>query len=280
MSKGVLIDLTKCIGCGSCAVACKMWNKLEFNNCEPYTGPDAKLHDLNWTVVSLHTVDDSRKEPVWRYVKQQCFHCQEPACVSACFSRALERNADGAVIYYPSLCVGCRYCMIACPFDIPKYEWSKRIPHVTKCQFCSQKIAAGESPACVSVCPTGALQYGDRSQLLAEGKRIIAADSKYVDYIYGEKEVGGTAWMYLSDVPFEELGFKMGMSDTALPAYTNKFVTKTPVIAAGWGAALLALSFYTKRRNRLAKERSRVRLTQKAEQNPDKTGGKREDHES
>lgn len=132
---GVLVDLTKCIGCGSCTVACKLWNKLEFDK-KTYTGNDVKLVDKNWTVVTKNEVQDKQNSTAWRFVKEQCMHCVEPACASACFSKALQRDENGAVVaYYPDLCVGCRYCMIACPFDVPKYEWksfsfSDKVPNV------------------------------------------------------------------------------------------------------------------------------------------------------
>lgn len=281
MAKGVLVDLTKCIGCSSCAVACKMWNGLQFEDGKSFQGTDAKLNDLNWTVVKKHEVKDRQDKPVWRYVKEQCFHCQEPACVSACFSRALERNQDGAVVYYPSLCVGCRYCMVACPFDIPKYEWDRRLPQVAKCQMCSTKIAQGEAPACVSVCPTAAIQFGDRDEMLTLAEGTIAEDAKYVKHIYGAAEVGGTAWLYISDVPFAQLGFKTDIGTKPLPEYTQKFIRQTPFIAVGWGALLVALSLYTKRRNRIAREKG-VADSDELEMDDKHTnnGTKRDQHES
>lgn len=258
MSKGVLTDLTKCIGCGSCVVACKMWNKLEYDTKQPAVGPAAKLNDKNWTIVSTCETQNSKGEPVWRFVKRQCMHCLEPACVSACFSRALQKNPDGSIVYYPDLCVGCRYCMLACPFDVPKYEWHKAAPEITKCQMCSSRLENGEAPACVSVCPTGVMQLDDRDKLVARAEQLIRDNDQYVKKIYGKDEVGGTSWLYISDISFEELGFKaVGM--TALPTYTQRFLKHTPFIAVGWGVLLAALSFYTRRRNELAKEKQQNR---------------------
>lgn len=255
MAKGVLVDLTKCIGCGSCAVACNLWNGLGYDDKKPELSSDVKLNDKNWTVVSSHEVTGENHQPVWRFVKQQCFHCQEPACVSACFSKALQKDKEGAVIYYPNLCVGCRYCMVACPFDIPKYEWEKSFPLITKCQMCSTRMEKGEAPACVAVCPTGVMQFGERDPLLVQAKNAIAKDERYIKTVYGEKEVGGTAWLYLSDVPFGELGFKTDLGTTALPTYSNSFLKNIPGLAFIWGIVLTSLYYYTKRRSEMAKKK-------------------------
>ncbi|MDD4601519.1 MAG: 4Fe-4S dicluster domain-containing protein [Negativicutes bacterium] len=256
MAKAVLVDITKCIGCGSCSVACKLWNDLEFDDSRPTVGVEAQLNDVNWTAVQRHDVQ-SKDSPqaLWRFVKQQCLHCLEPACASACFSKALQRNDSGAVVYYPDLCVGCRYCMIACPFNIPKYEWKKTFPLVTKCQMCSTKTASGEAPACVSVCPTMALKYGERSALLKEARQLVNTNHLYIKEIYGEYEVGGTSWLYISDVPFEQLGFKTDVGTKPLPSYTHNFLKYTPFLAIGWGMFLTGLSFYTKRRNKITSQK-------------------------
>lgn len=257
MAKGVLVDLTKCIGCGSCTVACNLWNGLGFGEEKPDMNLQRKLNDKNWTVVNSHEINDEQQQPVWRFVKQQCFHCQEPACVSACFSKALQKDENGAVVYYPHLCVGCRYCMVACPFDIPKYEWDKSFPLVTKCQMCSTRMAEGEAPACVAVCPTGVMTFGDRDTLLQQAKDRIAKDEHYVKTIYGEKEVGGTAWLYLSDMPFGTLGFKTKLGTTALPTYSNSFLKNVPGAAFVWGVILTGMYYYTKRRARVKQEQEK-----------------------
>lgn len=257
MSKGVLVDLTKCVGCGSCTVACKLYNGNEWDETTPTTGEKAKLTGKNWTVVHFKEVKDSKNQPVWRFVKQQCLHCKEPACASACFAKAFQKTEAGPVIYYPHLCVGCRYCMVACPFNVPKYEWEKAFPLVTKCMMCSGKVEKGEAPACVSVCPADVFKFGERDALLQEAKSIIAKDSKYVKHIYGEEEVGGTEWIYLSDVPFDQLGFKTNVTKRSLPSYTASFMHATPFVGITWGVILTGLYHYTKRRNQISKEKDK-----------------------
>ena len=254
MSKGVLVDITKCIGCGSCAVACKMWNNLGYKQNVPNQGTQASLGSENWTVVSYKKVEING-ETVWRFVKQQCLHCEEPACASVCMSKAIVKTDNGPVLYDPELCVGCRYCMIACPFEIPKYEWDKILPSVAKCQMCAGKIEKGEQVACSSVCPTGALTFGERDELIKLAERTINSDSKYVKHIYGQKEAGGTSWLYISDVPFEKLGMKTNITTTPIPHFTHEYLKHTPTIFIGGGVLFTALSIYTKRRNEIEKQK-------------------------
>ncbi|MTJ84354.1 MAG: 4Fe-4S dicluster domain-containing protein [Telmatospirillum sp.] len=254
MSKGVLVDLTKCVGCGSCTVACKMYNARSWiDDRAPSAGPSALLADENWTVVRKVTVDRDGGTPAWRFVKQQCLHCEQPACASACFARALQKTEDGPVVYYPNLCVGCRYCMVACPFDIPKYEWGRSLPLVTKCMMCASRIAEGQRPACVSVCPTGAMTFGDRGALLEQAHTTISGDDTYVKHIYGEKEAGGTSWIYISDVDFSKIGFKTGMTEKPLPSYTEKYTHLTPVVGGAWGLVLAGLYVFNKRKKTVSK---------------------------
>ncbi|SMB92102.1 formate dehydrogenase iron-sulfur subunit [Desulfonispora thiosulfatigenes DSM 11270] len=256
MGKAVLVDITKCVGCGSCTVACKMWNDLKYEKDSPVIGEKTTLNSKTWTTISHKKIKKDGKE-VWRFVKNQCMHCVDPACASACITKALSKNPDGSVVYNPSVCVGCRYCMLACPFEVPKYEWNKVLPNVAKCQMCSTKIANGESPACASVCPTNALTYGERQEIVKLAKERIMKDPSYVKHIYGEKEAGGTSWLYISDIPFEKLGFKTNLSEVALPKYTHDFIKLTPQLFLGGGALLTALSFYTKRRNDVSEDKKK-----------------------
>lgn len=250
-TKGVLVDITKCIGCESCVVACRLYNGLEPDQKirgKTKQNEDTELAPDRWTVVQSYRVDKDG-DKVRRFVKKQCFHCLDPACASACFAKALQKTAEGPVVYNEKLCVGCRYCMIACPFDILRFEWGKPFPRVLKCQMCLARVADNQMPACVSVCPTGALTFGDRDKIVEEAKKRQSSNPNlYINQIYGLKEVGGTSWLYLSDVPFDELGFRTNVPEKPIPEYTWKVLRWTPHIFVGWGALLTAMYLYTQRR--------------------------------
>ncbi len=172
------------------------------------------------------------------YVKRQCMHCNEPACVSACLTQAMYKTKEGPVIWRGDKCMGCRYCMVSCPFDIPKFEYHSPNPKIEKCTMCFEnKLQKGEKPACVENCPNEALLYGTRRELIQEArKRIIENPDVYVDHIYGEKEAGGTGWLYLTPVPSEELGLNTSIQKASYPALTKGFLYSVPtifVLAAG-----------------------------------------------
>lgn len=254
MSKGVLVDVSRCVGCRSCSVACKTWNDLPATKTKitgTWDNPN-KLDATNWTVIN-HNLVEKDNQVKWRFVKRQCMHCVEPACESACFTHSFVKTEEGAVVYKPTefnqdYCVGCRYCMLACPFGVPSFEWDKPLPFVLKCRFCYDRMKTeGQEPACVTACPTGTLKYGERDALLAEAKQRINSNPSYVKQVYGENEYGGTSWMYISDVPFEELGFKTDVSEKSIPEYTWDVLKWTPYIFVGWGAILTAAHFYTKK---------------------------------
>lgn len=264
MAKGVLVDISRCMGCKACQTACKQWNDLpssrpEFDN---NLGFPAKMDGYTYTTV-LHRVAKKDGKDTLRFAKQQCLHCLEPACASACFAKAFYKTPEGPVVYNPNLCVGCRYCMLACPFKIPKYEWDKVFPLVSKCQFCFDpdgkydRLGHGQAPACVDTCPTNALQFGERDELIKEAWRRIEENPAYVKRVYGEKEVGGTSWLYISDVPFETFGFRTDITETPLPEYTHNYLKYTPAIIAAWGGLLTLMYLYTKRRNDVAKDQNK-----------------------
>jgi Fe-S-cluster-containing dehydrogenase component len=239
---GVLVDLTRCIGCRACVRACDAQNHLPHS--EPpktvWQGSAETLSFNRWTMVNLEG-EASGGRPV--PVKQQCLHCLDPACVSVCPVGAMRRLPSGAVVYRADRCIGCRYCMLACPFGIPKFEWSaSTAPTIGKCQFCAQQ-AVFSGPACAAACPTGTLKFGSRPQLLFEAKaRVHSRPDRYVGHIYGEHEAGGTAWMYLSGTPFDQLGFAK-VPERSLPSFTRMALEIIPWIVTVLAVVLSAASY-------------------------------------
>jgi formate dehydrogenase iron-sulfur subunit len=249
MSKGVLYDGTKCIGCRGCQAACKQWNELP-GRATSNTGTGENPPRLNaYAYTKMHFVEaNSSRALRFDFVKQQCMHCEHPACVQACIVGALEKNPAGPVTYDDRKCIGCRYCQVACPFGIPTFEWDRPMPWIRKCTFCADRQAGKLKPACVTTCPTGALAYGDRGELLALAReRIAASPSRYVKHIYGEKEVGGTSWLYLSSVPFEQLGFsKLGEQPVTVNA--ERAMSFVPPVLIGVAAIMSGIYWVTRRR--------------------------------
>jgi formate dehydrogenase iron-sulfur subunit len=144
--------------------------------------------------------------------------------------------------------------MQACPFQVPRYEWTKRAPEVTKCDMCAERQAAGQVPACVEVCPMEATVFGTRDELLAEAHRRIAEDpGAYYPQVYGENEVGGTSVLFLSPVPFAELGFAVDLGNEPLADLTGKALARVPDIVTVGGALLLGIWWITKRRDEVAR---------------------------
>lgn len=205
---GMLYDTTLCVGCHACSAACREWNSTQ---AEPdpsglYDAPRELTAD-SWTLIQLYQGESQNS-----FVKRQCMHCVDPGCVSGCPVHALQKTAAGPVTYDPMRCIGCRYCMYACPFDIPRFEWDEVLPVIAKCTLCSDRVAAGDGPACAERCPTGALIWGRRGDLLEEAeRRLVDHPNRYVNKVYGKDEAGGTSVLYLSHVPFENLGLpKLG----------------------------------------------------------------------
>jgi formate dehydrogenase iron-sulfur subunit len=243
--KAVLVDTTKCVGCWWCYAACKQAHNLP-ETIKPDPNNPPKLNSDVWTTLST-----SKKGGEWLFAKRQCMHCEHPACVEACVVGALEKTPDGPVIYDDRKCIGCRYCMVACPFGVPNFEWEDPTPWIRKCTFCADRLAEGLAPACVSACPTGALKFGEREDLLAEARgRIATEPKKYIDYIYGEKEAGGTSWLYISAVPLEKLGFPdLGSEPVTINA--ARAMGMVPPVLLGVAAVMTGVYWLTKRRQKL-----------------------------
>ncbi|MBZ5574290.1 MAG: 4Fe-4S dicluster domain-containing protein [Acidobacteriia bacterium] len=234
-TKAILIDITKCIGCRNCEQACK-----QIHGFPPET--EAKLSTMAFTVV---------EERGDRFVRRMCMHCQDPACASACLVGALQKTANGPVIYDASKCIGCRYCLVACPFNVPKYEWTKLVPYVKKCDMCAARQAQGQPPACVEACPVQASISGTREEILDEAERRILGDSKYVRHIYGSEEAGGTSVFFISDVPFEKLGF-VAAPKQPMPVLTASALSDGPTVILVGGALLSGVYWITQRRAEVA----------------------------
>jgi formate dehydrogenase iron-sulfur subunit len=189
------------------------------------------------------------------YVRRFCMHCQDPTCVSVCPVGAFKKTAAGPVVYAEERCMGCRYCMMACPFGVPRYEWDKVLaPRVKKCTMCAPRQAKGLEPACTAVCPAQAGVFGEREELLREAEnRLRQEPTKYVQRVYGKEEVGGTSVLYVSAVPFGELGLPANLPHAALPAYTWRVLSEIPTEVVVGGALLSGIWWITRRRQEVAK---------------------------
>jgi formate dehydrogenase iron-sulfur subunit len=187
------------------------------------------------------------------FYKEMCMHCNEPACASVCPVGAFKKTAEGPVVYDAKRCIGCRFCMIACPFGVPKYEWSKAFPLVRKCTGCYSRIKEGMQPACATACPT-AITYGSREDMIKEAeKRLKNRPTRYQQTVYGKDEAGGTSILYLTHRPLDELGFKP-VTKRALPSYTWQALRLVPGIFLAVGGGLSLLSWFTHRKERLRRE--------------------------
>ncbi len=258
-SFGVLHDTTFCIGCRRCEKACNTVNDLP--------APDQAFDDLKvldirrrtsadvWTVVNKY--EQPSGKPVFR--KSQCMHCNEPACASACFVHAFSKNPDGSVTYDPTVCVGCRYCMVACPFNIPAYSYHSALnPLVSKCTMCHPRLQEGKVPGCVEGCPTGALVFGKRTDLVRMAwERITNNPGRYQKHLYGEHEMGGTAWLNLSAATFTSVGLREDLGTTAAAEYTKGILGAVPMVVGIWPVLLGGAYAITKRKEQVAAEEQR-----------------------
>jgi formate dehydrogenase iron-sulfur subunit len=233
VSWGLLLDTTRCIGCGACTAACKEQNGLPLPIEERTTA-------YTWTTVENRNGVN---------VRHMCMHCLTPTCASVCPVGAMRKTADGPVVYDAGKCIGCRYCIMACPFDVPKYQWDRPLPIVGKCILCAPRIAKGQAPACASVCPTGATLFGRREDLIHEARARIAAEpTRYVDHVYGVDEAGGTSVLTISSVPAAQLGLPADLPREPLPMLTWRVLSKIPDVVLFGAAILYGVYWITKRR--------------------------------
>ena len=234
---GFLIDASRCIDCRACLVACSVQNDVPMEHTRIWineTGVVGEFPDLKRYSAPFH-----------------CMHCIDPSCVSACTVGALQQNEEGIVVYDNERCIGCRYCMYACPFEVPNFEWDKQLSLIVKCDLCVSRLEEGGEPACAATCPTDAIQFGSREDMLnLAHARIEAEPDRYIDHVYGEHENGGTSTFYISPVPFEELGFPAAQGEES-PAHFNRLVTHgTPTVAAGVAIGMTGIYLAIERQGR------------------------------
>ena len=241
MSKAILYDATLCIGCKACEQGCAERNKLPYSDA---VAAEAVQSAHKYTVVL--TKGD-------KFMRRLCMHCEDPTCASVCPVGALRKTKDGPVIYEEVRCMGCRYCVAACPFGVPKYEWEKALPQVRKCDMCADRLLAGKMTACAEACPTGATKFGEREELIAEAKkRLHENPGNYVNRIYGLEEVGGTSVLLLSSVPFEDFGYRTDLVREPLPLFTFRVLSRIPDLVALGGVLLGGVWWITNRRAEVA----------------------------
>jgi Fe-S-cluster-containing dehydrogenase component len=239
---GILYDSTRCAGCQTCEAACAEANGLAAPTATIEAGVIRNTDEVHRTVVNAF---NSTKGEA--YLKKQCMHCNEPACTAACLTQAMYKTKEGAVIWRGDKCMGCRYCMVSCPFDVPKFEYHSANPKIEKCNMCFDRTIEGKLPACVESCPAEALVFGARRDLIKEArKRIVENPDQYVDHIYGEHEAGGTGFLYLAAVPFDELGMNTSIQKESYPSLSKGFLYSVPTIFVLWPAILLGIRESTK----------------------------------
>ncbi len=270
---GILYDATLCIGCKSCMVNCKKYNSMpggalhrkdgtipyEYRTSARIYDAPTDLSDKTLNIIKAYRsgtgLNKDQEENGYSFVQQHCLHCLDPACVSVCPVGALHKKPDtGIVAYAAEKCIGCRYCQVACPFGVPRFEWGEASPRIVKCQLCNHRIAKGGYSACCEFCPTGASLFGKVTDLrqeamrrlglkpgsyydyplnrLGAGRTIPTRVAGYNDHIYGLTEAGGTQYMLLAGVGFEKLGFNPRITDQVYPELTWEYIAKVPALIA------------------------------------------------
>jgi formate dehydrogenase iron-sulfur subunit len=256
MSKAILYDATVCIGCKLCEKACAERNKLPYDD-SVAAEQTFSAHKLTFVMANGD-----------KFMRRLCMNCQDPTCASVCPVGALRKTELGPVTYDESRCIGCRYCMLACPFGVPKYEWDKVLPRVRKCDMCADRVAKERPTACAEACPTGATKFGDRDELIAEAKdRIAKAPNQYVNHIYGLQEVGGTSVLQLSSVSFDLFG--LHTPTEPLPILTYRVLSRLPDIVSLGGVLLGGVWWITHRRTEVAAAEAKERHAKREHQEED-----------
>lgn len=241
---GLLVDTTRCIGCRTCEVACAASKGLP----APDLGPKQVAERRPTSDKELTVVNRYETKAGYAFLKNQCMHCNQPACASVCLTKALLKTESGQVIYRANKCMGCRMCMVSCPFDIPKFEYSSWKPRILKCDLCYERTKVGENPVCVDACPARALTFGKRRDLLRMARTRIAQNpGTYTDHIYGEQEAGGTGVMYLARTDFNQLGMNPTVGDEPYPKLSKPFLSAVPLIFTVLPVLMLGLNRATRK---------------------------------
>ena len=240
--KGILIDTTRCTGCERCVEACGQAHGLD---------SPIPARKLSADGLSSRRLTAVLEEEPGRYIKKQCVHCLEPGCVDACPVGAIRHTKQGPVVYDASRCMGCRYCMLACPLGIPRYEWEKTLPYMIKCDMCVQRLGEGRPPACAEACPNEACVFGERDELLRQARARIASGDGYLPHIWGEHEMGGTAVLYISNASLAEMHWPDKLDRRTLASFTWPLISKTPWMAGGVAMFLTGTSWIIHRRMKL-----------------------------
>jgi len=223
---GMLYDSWRCGGCQSCEIACAEAHGLPKPKDEPKVGLVRKTDETRRVVVNSYSTSKGEV-----FIRKQCMHCNQPACAAACLTQAMHKTKEGPVIWREEKCMGCRYCMISCPFDIPKFEYHSANPKIQKCDMCYDKIMKGGIPICAEICPADAIKFGTRRELISEArKRIHDNPNVYSEVIYGENEAGGTGFLYLTPTPISELGFNASIQKSSYPELSKGFLFSVPTV--------------------------------------------------
>ena len=261
-SLGMLYDSTLCVGCQACVTKCQDINFPERNpQGEQTWSNNDKLSPYTNNIIQVWTsgtgVNKDQEENGYAYIKKQCMHCVDPNCVSVCPVSALKKDPKTGIVHYDKdVCTGCRYCMVACPFNIPGYTYDRALnPLVQKCTLCHPRLQEGKLPGCVEACPTGALVFGKRKDLVKIAwDRITAHPERYQNHVYGEHEMGGTAWMTISGAEFKEVGLNEDLGTKAAGEYTAGALGAVPMVVGIWPVLLGGAYAITKRKEQIAKE--------------------------
>jgi len=260
-SYGLLHDTTRCIGCRSCEAACKQVNELPPSEVpiddKSIFDTQRRTTETSLTVVNRFKEEADGKPAVYR--KHQCMHCQEPCCASVCFVQAFTKTPEGPVLYDPSVCVGCRYCVMACPYYALAYEFDEPLtPRVMRCTMCYPRIKEGKNPGCADACPTGAITFGRRDELLEVARdRIRKNPEKYINHVFGEHEFGGTSWLVLAGERFKALGLPEDVSQQPLPDLMSGFLSVVPLVISIYPGLLLGFYSWSKRREEVSEQERR-----------------------